>query len=141
MPASFMCWGSHGCGSPTVRSLRRRLLMRFISSTTAPFYNLRPLVAQVSRGRTTGTKKAGNAFPALRSPAQVMALLVLAQEEQVQERQNSGQGSSYIGKGRRRQHPPGAARLASREDTVAGQETVGAGGGVDLYGQRHHVEG
>jgi hypothetical protein len=28
-----------------VRSLRRRLLMRFISSTTAPFYNLRPLVA------------------------------------------------------------------------------------------------
>src|SRR5215217_4730704 len=99
------------------------------------------LLPKYPGGRTTGTKKAGNAFPALRSPAQVTSLLVLAQEEQVQERQNSGQGSSYVGKGRRRQHPPGAARLASGEDAVAGQKTVGAGGGVDLHRQRHHVEG
>jgi hypothetical protein len=43
MFANRMCLGSQGCGSPTVRSLRRRFLpMRFTSSTTALFYNLRP---------------------------------------------------------------------------------------------------
>src|SRR5918995_4087745 len=137
-----MCRGSHGCGAPIVRSLRRRLLMRFISSTTAPFYNLRPLVAGELRDEPRARKRRGTESPPFKvSPQEATALFVLAQEEQVQERQDSGKGSSYVGEGRRRQHTPGAARLTGREHAVAGQEAVGAGGGVDLQRQRHHVKG
>src|SRR5215212_7905307 len=122
-----MCRGSHGCGSPTVRNLRRRLLMRFTSSTARPFYNLRPLNAG---GRTTYKKKAGTGAPALCSLAR---LPILAQEEQVQERQNSGQRRRDVGKGSRRKDPPGAVGLGVREDAIAGQEAIRPGGSVDLH--------
>ena len=36
-----MCLGSHGCGSPTVRSRLRRLVIRLTSSMTRVFYNSR----------------------------------------------------------------------------------------------------
>src|SRR5215210_2507339 len=123
MFANRMCLGSHGCGSPIVRSLRRRCLpMRFTSSTTAPFYNLRSPNAQEQRRRTTDKKKGGDRSPRPKA-SHLLAdlLLALAQEEQVQERQERGQRRRYVGEGRRRQHALGTARLAVREDAVAGQ--------------------
>src|SRR5215207_8644222 len=98
MCASRMCRGSHGCGSPTVRSLRRRLLMRFTSSTTALFYNLRPPNAQrcpevaprPERGREPKSPPSGV------SPLLLTLLVVLAQEEQVQKRQKRSQRRRYV---------------------------------------------
>src|SRR5918997_3739153 len=69
-----------------------------------------------------------------------LLLVALGQEEQVQERQECGQRRRYVGKGRRREDTACTDRLAARQDAVAGQEPVGAGGGIDLHGQRHHVE-
>src|SRR5918997_758493 len=69
-----------------------------------------------------------------------LLLVTLAQEEQVQQRQQGDQRRRYVGEGRRRQHSPRARSFAAREDTVAGQESVGPGGGVDLHRQRNHVE-
>src|SRR5215210_7731383 len=131
MCANRMCRGSHGCGSPTLRSLRRRLPMRFTSSTTAPFYNLRPLNARRSPRVKPRARKGREpkSPPCGASPRLPTLLLVLAQEEQVQERQERGQGRCYVGEGRRRKYALGTVRLAAGEYTVAGQKAVGAGGG------------
>src|SRR5215204_1213884 len=124
-----MCRGSHGCGSPTVRSLRRRLLMRFTSSMTELFYNLRLLDAQ---GQPRARKRRGPKPPPLKAYTCGALLLVLAQEEQVQERQQGCQ--------RRSQNAPGATGLAVREHAVAGENAVSPGGSVYLHRQRHYVE-
>src|SRR5215210_4369143 len=128
-----MCLGSHGCGSPTVRSRLRRLVMRRISSTTGVFYNSR--AADARRGKVRGRG---------RSPALVIRTkglyLLPAYDQQVEEGQHRRQGRSYVRKGRRGQDPPGASGLRARQYPVARQEPVGAGGSVDLDGQRHYVE-
>src|SRR5919202_7101453 len=48
--ARRMCLGSHGCGSPTVLSLRLRLFMRRTSSMTRVFYNSRADAARHKKG-------------------------------------------------------------------------------------------
>src|SRR5215212_91294 len=45
-----MCLGSHGCGCPTVLSLRRRLFMRRTSSMTRVFYNSLAGAARQEKG-------------------------------------------------------------------------------------------
>src|SRR5918998_1670519 len=70
----------------------------------------------------------------------LLLLAALAQEEQIQERQERGQRRGDVREGGRGQDPPGTVRLLPREQAVAGQEVVGAGGGVDLHRQRHHME-
>src|SRR5919107_4204789 len=117
-----MCRGSHGCGFPVLGRLRRRLVIRSTSSTARPFYNLRPPNAG---SRLPGTKKAGIRVPAFRGFARSVLLLVLAQEEQVQERKHGGQRGCYVGESRRRKHTLRARGLAAREHPVAGQEAVG----------------
>src|SRR5215207_918327 len=131
IPASRMCLGSHGCGSPTVRSRRRRRLMRWISSTAWIFYNLRQPGARQEKGRG-------------RTPPDTLLFatrLLAAQHEQVQQRQQRGERRRDVRERRRRQYALGAVGLAAREDTVAGQDAVGPGRGIDLHRQRDHMEG
>src|SRR5918998_6325552 len=71
---------------------------------------------------------------------QLSLLVALAQEEQVQERQERGQRRGDVREGGRGQYPPGTFRLLPGEQAVAGQEVVGAGGSVDLHRKRHQVE-
>src|SRR5829696_4441065 len=107
--------------------------MRRISSTTGVFYNSR--AADARRGKVRGRG---------RSPALVIRTkglyLLPAYDQQVEEGQHRRQGRSYVRKGRRGQDPPGASGLRARQYPVARQEPVGAGGSVDLDGQRHYVE-
>src|SRR5918997_3216097 len=67
-------------------------------------------------------------------------LLLAAQRDQVQQRQQRGERRRNVREGGRREDPLGPVRLTAREDPVARQEPVGAGGSVDLDRQRHNVE-
>src|SRR5215208_5956838 len=69
-----------------------------------------------------------------------LLLLVLAQEEQVKERQECSQRRSQVGKGSSRKYAPCALGLRAREHAVVGSEIVGAGRGVYLNRQRHNVK-
>src|SRR5919112_5307757 len=100
----------------------------------------------LERTGSTGCPAPALASVVMRTPFSVsfsslaLLLVALAQEEQVQQRQQRRQRRRYVGEGRGREHPLRALGLAAREQPVAGQEPVGAGGGVDLHRQRNHVE-
>src|SRR5918993_5880062 len=125
-----MCLGSQGCGSPTVLSLRRRLFIRRTSSMTRVFYNSPAGAARQSKG--------GAEAPPSWSKR---SALLPANEQQVEEGQHRCKGRRDVRKGRRGQDPPRASDLGARQNSVARQEPVGAGRGVYLHRQRHHVEG
>src|SRR5215218_5459308 len=133
MAVKRMCLGSHGCGSPTVRSRLRRLVMRLTSSMTRVFYNSR--AADARQGKVRGQAEA----PPPWSREKVSTLLP-AHGQQVEEGQHRRKRSSDVRESRRGQDPPGASCLRARQNPVACQQSVGAGGSVDLDWQRHHVE-
>src|SRR5215218_8529529 len=87
-----MCLGSHGCGSPTVRSRLWRLVMRRTSSMTRVFYNSPAAGAQ--REKFEGEAEAPPSLPGRIPP------LLPADGEQVEESQHRSQGRGDVRKGR-----------------------------------------